>query len=140
MDLFPFVGNQRPDGTRRRSTRCSDCRRLYQAEGRLRRRREREAGVIQEPRELLPAAPLSMAVERWLSREIALGGERPALVACLGADDRTLWDWREGKRRSVELPLADRILTALDVLWFDVWDPEVFPDVVRFWEGSPVLI
>jgi hypothetical protein len=46
-----------------------------------------------------------------------------------GVPERTLHRWRYGEVGAVQLAVADQVLQRLDLLWFDVWPPERFPEV-----------
>lgn len=41
-----------------------------------------------------------------------------------GISDRTYRDWRDGSRPTVKFDTADRVLTRLGVLWWEVWDDQ----------------
>lgn len=54
-------------------------------------------------------------------RDGGAGSVAEVLCERLGISDKTLREWRAGARPSVQFDLADRILTRLGWLWWDVW-------------------
>jgi hypothetical protein len=71
------------------------------------------------------AAPLAAAILRWSDPDTDLG------TACeaAGTDARTVRGWRSGERRRARFAIAERILVALDLHWWDVFDPASAPGV-----------
>lgn len=113
------------------------------AEKRRRWDRERAArlrDVLPEPEPLrvvhggprLPGQPLGEAIER--AARFVEGGFEP-LCELVGVAPRTVYAWKTGER-SAELVNADGVLEALDLLWWEVWDPERYPEVVAVFEGE----
>lgn len=87
---------------------------------------EREAGGV------LPSAPLADAIARFARRQ-TFGGRATRqevldrIAADSGVSEKTMRDWTEGHRPTVQLDTAERILIALDLLWLDVYDPVKYP-------------
>ena len=66
----------------------------------------------------LPAKPLADFIEREMaSRNLSL----EEVARMTSVDTRSIRAWIKGERRNVQFDLADRVLTALDGLWFDIW-------------------
>ena len=88
-------------------------------------------------RVLLPVAPLLGAIEARAERE----GEPAFTFATrsVGVEERQWTRWKSGESRSVLASDADRVLIALDLLWFDVWAPEDdgYGAARAAWEGEP---
>lgn len=51
------------------------------------------------------------------------------LSESIGVSDRSMRRWKTGEVTDVSFDTADRILTALGLLWFDVWNEADFPEV-----------
>lgn len=80
----------------------------------------------------LPGQPLGEAIER--AARFVEGGLEP-LCELVGVAPRTVYAWKTGER-SAELVNADGVLEALDLLWWDVWDPAHYPEVAAVFEGE----
>ena len=80
----------------------------------------------------MPVGPLVDAALAWIERH---GLTLDAAGARFGVDEKTIRRWRDD-RGSVRLSDADSVLVAIDLLWFDVWDPAVYPEVAAIWEGE----
>ena len=66
----------------------------------------------------LPGRPLALAIDR-LAEDADLG----VICELAGIIDRLVTAWRRGER-NVEMELADKALTRLDLLWWEVWSEE----------------
>jgi hypothetical protein len=68
----------------------------------------------------LPSLPLAEAVDR---ARVSWGfSSMEDLCERLQVAPRTVMRWRNGDLPTVGFDLADRVLTRLDLLWFDVWE------------------
>lgn len=67
----------------------------------------------------LPAVPMAMMLARLEGLQTMDSVCRKAGIA-----DRSYREWREGSRATIEFRTADRILTRLGLLWWEVWDEE----------------
>lgn len=81
----------------------------------------RVASPIGNGGDFISAAPLARAVAAYQAMnpwftELELG-ER------IGVSDKTLREWRQGKRKSVHEDLADVVMTRMGWNWFDVYQP-----------------
>ncbi|PTL55782.1 hypothetical protein [Paraconexibacter algicola] len=76
-------------------------------------------------RDMLPAYALAVAFDAWVaaqqhdSRDVAFSIEETARE--LGTSARSVTGWRNGERDLVQFDLADRLLLAIDRLWWEVW-------------------
>lgn len=111
---------------------CRPCHAAYEAD----RRRWKRGKLAAPPRiesrgtrrdsgsfSRLPAAPLHEALMRLVTGTLA---DDPVMQVCAraGIDDRQLRAWAPGgSHQEVQFDIADRILTRLGLLWFDVWEP-----------------
>lgn len=90
----------------------------------------------------IPATALAALIDRMIEREtLDIPGSYGAQeIVCerLGLSTRTLFDWRSGKRRSVQFDIADRVLTRAGLFWWDVWEPgdEGYETVAALFEGE----
>lgn len=85
----------------------------------------------------LPAEPLSRAVYA------EAGGDSDALAAIChraGIHERQLYAWAHGEIERVQFDTADRVITRLGLLWFDVYEPgrEGYEDAARAFAGEAV--
>jgi hypothetical protein len=80
----------------------------------------------------LPAMPLGDALRSYACRE-GMADERVCELA--GIDPRNLFAWLHGERQMVQFDVADRVLTSLELSWWDVWDAND-PAVRGVWEGG----
>jgi hypothetical protein len=89
-----------------------------QAVGKARRR-----VVVKQTRRVVAVAPVACAVVR----EVALEDE--AMFAKLAdVSDRTLRDWRNGQtRKTMHAETAGKIMLALDLFWWEVFDVSLAP-------------
>jgi hypothetical protein len=102
---------------------------------RLRLLRAGKAPALVPPREeprnrevthRLPAAPLAAVLARFVAREGVdeeRGGGVGRVCDRAGIPDRTYFAWRTGEREHVNFDVADRVLTNLGLMWWDVWTP-----------------
>jgi Zn ribbon nucleic-acid-binding protein len=91
------------------------------------------APTIRESRiNRVPAAPLAAAIDRYARRN---GLELAEVCESAGIDPRNQYGWGHGERDTVQFDVADRVLQALGLLWFDVWDYDD-PAARRAWEGD----
>lgn len=79
----------------------------------------------------LPGPPLARAVVREAERR---GVDLDVLAEVIGTHGRRVRAWQAGE--NVELVAADAALVELDVLWWDVWDPEEHPVAAAAFEGD----
>lgn len=82
---------------------------------------------------VLSALPLVVAMNQIIQRERAISpaaqkiadGRKDSvrLTVCgrVGVSERTLYAWEHGERVNVQFDVADRIITGLGLLWFDVY-------------------
>jgi hypothetical protein len=91
-------------------------------------------------RDDLPAAPLAAALSAYLSRNAPMEHAGKAVtrhvLLSIGIQQRSYYAWCVGKRTSVRFVVADRALTAMDLNWWDVWDPVEYPEVARQLGGT----
>lgn len=74
----------------------------------------------------LPVAPLIAAIESYLKRTVLdMDGIGLRPHEHVGLDERTFSEWRSGKRKSAQLDLVDRALTAMGLHWWDVYEKPV---------------
>lgn len=110
--------------------------RAYAARRRAKRRNSEHAESRPAPTSghgpNIPARPLMAVIASWQERE-----RLDDLTAAerLGVSDRRMREWRKDGAWT-RLEIADKCLIALDLLWWEVWDPEEYPEVARIWEGS----
>lgn len=80
---------------------------------------------------LVPVAPLVPFVRAWLATlDLPEGDEGSSAVTQIGVQGRRWFDWRTGRATMIRFDVADRVIVALDLLPFDVWDD---PDVLALW-------
>lgn len=92
----------------------------------------------------LPAKPLGDVLEARIQKALAgreYGGvegstqpTRETVCQGYGATIRDLLDWKSGRREGVRFDTAERVMIALDLLWFDIWPPEEFPEVAAVFD------
>lgn len=102
--------------------------------------------VMEEPTfDRLPVEPLVPFIRDLIEREQrnSAGDEmdvqqgiKAAVCAALGINVRTLYAWQHGERSMANFDTCDRILIALGRLWWEVWPPEQYPEMVSIWEGD----
>ena len=85
---------------------------------------------------VLPGRPLGEFVT--LRAQTTPGG-MDALAARLQVSHKTVAAWRAGER-DVAVGIADAALVALDVLWFDVWDPDKHPEAAAVFDPDEVAL
>jgi hypothetical protein len=73
---------------------------------------------------VLPAKPLAVAIARAVIRH---QDTVEAICESIGTDARSYTAWRS-EREGVQVDVADRVITGLGLLWFDVYDEDVWPD------------
>lgn len=76
-----------------------------------------------EQRRRLPLNVLSAAIKSDRGNRVELAQDSEILAEQLGVSPKALQEWRLGKRRTVQFDSADRVLLALGVCWWDVWQP-----------------
>lgn len=71
----------------------------------------------------VPARPLADAVVRYANSRRVRGVPRSLEDVCaqLGIEPRTLYAWRVGERALAHFDIADAILQATELNWWDVW-------------------
>lgn len=79
----------------------------------------------------MPARPLMVLIDAWMERE---GLTDLAAAARLGTSDRRFRDWRKGG--NTRMSIVDKALIAMDMLWWEVWSPDEYPEVAKIWEGE----
>jgi hypothetical protein len=94
----------------------------------------------------LPAAPMAAFVRRRLDmakREHLRVGYGEAgvftdegILGRWGVSDRTVRDWEAGLRATVNPRKADEVLTRMGAGWWEVWEPERFPDLAPLLGGD----
>lgn len=113
---------------------CRGCRAAYARERKLRKAGQDVVPHLDVMHENggppLPAQPLMVAIDEWMARE---GLSDVAAAALIGTADRRFREWRHGG--NTRLAIADAALVAMDLLWFDVWPEDQYPDVAAIWEG-----
>lgn len=80
----------------------------------------------------MPAAPLMTVLDAWMESE---GMSDLAAAAQLGTSDRRFRDWRK-PGATTRMSLVDAALVAMDLLWFDVYPPDQYPEVAAIWEAE----
>ena len=132
---FFYVAGWRKDGSARLYRQCKWCQNA--------RRGQYPRGRAGAP-SVLPSRPLVEAVQAVAHRETYAnpwarpnGGDSGLGIVVLraGIPARTWREWESGHRPMAQLDTADRVLTRLGLLWFDVWPPEDYPEVAQAWEG-----
>lgn len=77
----------------------------------------------------LPAPPLLEAIHTYAKRN---GLTKEDAADHVGTNLRRINDWeRKGGRAVVRESLADKILLALHLNWYEVWDPDEYPQVAK---------
>lgn len=79
-------------------------------------------------RDVLPALP-AMPLVNLLDRMAESRGSVDELASELHFSPRNLFAWRVGERQYVRFDVADRILTAAGLLWWEVWTEEEYPEL-----------
>lgn len=128
-------GNRTGPPSLRWSRYCRPCDRLNDRERRARKRQAREAAERAAARQLhlrIPSAPLAAAINRVIVRESTHGTDygdddstRVRVCERAGIPDRTEYAWRTGERPSAQFDAADRVLTRLEILWWEAYAPDV---------------
>ena len=86
----------------------------------------------------VPARALGSVVEEYIQRQLSntycpddadINTTRELVAKTLGTTARTVYAWRSGERIWVGLDMADRILLALGLNWWEVWDEPEPPAV-----------
>lgn len=78
----------------------------------------------------LPGPPLAAAIDAWIAKEGIddhTAGER------IGVADRRFREWRIGGK--TRMSIADKCLVEMELLWWEVWPPDEFPEAVEIWEA-----
>lgn len=109
------------------------------------RQGERDDEALRMPR--LPAAPLAAVLDERIRRDLQTAHRnghpgrgkmtRESVCKGYGTTARDLNDWLQGRRALVQFDVADRVLLALGLLWFDVWEPAEFPEVAALFDHEP---
>lgn len=124
--------------------------RIYNGLRTLAKGGKRHRPRVQLPHEVggsLPAAPLGAFLDDYIERhqkaakEAGLKPEtKAALCEALGAEERSARGWINGERAEVHFALADRVFTAAGVLWWEVYDADLYPEAhaqaARLFEGD----
>lgn len=110
----------------------------------LRQRRERRAIAAAQagrtlrllappanPTERLPARPLLDAMARLAELEQR---DVHTIARRAGMRDRLVYELTTRQEPRVSIETADRALLNLDLLWWEVWDPQAHPDVQQIFE------
>lgn len=146
VDAFP-VKRRWPDGTvRYRKARCRSCTRDQERAAKQRMLRPPAAvcPVDVERPVYLPVGPLREAVKHAIRRrsmQLGMWDEKLStgeICKRCGIRDRLWRDWKAGTSRRVTLDVADRVMLGLGVLWWEVWDPQEFPEVAKVFEPEEV--
>lgn len=93
-------------------------------------RRRRAKRTVPDRAVTMPALQLALAIDGAAAREAGPvdennhGGRLAAVCLRCELNERTVWAWRTGERPRVELAVADRVLVALELLWWDIWNEE----------------
>lgn len=74
----------------------------------------------------LPAKPLSELLDVLVTQ---YDGDTEALGRALNFSSRNLRAWRTGEREEVQFDVADRILTAAGLMWWEVWTEDEYPEL-----------
>lgn len=82
---------------------------------------------------MLPAGPLVALLDRYIEnharyRNIGDGSALETVCAWADIDPRQLYAWQTGEIAEVQLGTADRVMTGLGVLWWEVYDPADYPE------------
>lgn len=79
----------------------------------------------------LPLLPVQPLRERVLRRVHALETQLTREEACekVGVTTRMLNHWERGTYDAVRFDVADRVLIALGLNWFDVWTEDEYPEI-----------
>jgi transposase len=80
-----------------------------------------------EDGERLPVAPLAAAISRYVARSDDPVHTERVLALRSGVSERLLLFWREGERETVNEATAERVLDALGLLWWEVYDLALAP-------------
>lgn len=140
LEGFP-VKKRWPDGSvRYRKSRCAECTRRERERQSERKRRADRAPVDLEPVVKLPAAPIVACLDRAARRKARSMGmfdlRHATAVTCrkAGVGDRLVREWRASPDAVTTLDTADRVLLAMGWMWWEVWDPAVFPQVAAVFD------
>lgn len=79
----------------------------------------------------LPAQPLGDLLYDVASQNGGIKG----LCDELGLNERTAQRWHHGQASTVQFDQADKVLTALSLMWFEVWPEDRYPEVHRRMEA-----
>ncbi len=100
-------------------------------------KREREGFVpkpvkrgqrVNRPSPRLPGKPLAVLIDKLASEnELSLASQ----CAALGVSDRAVRHWSEGESSAVNFTTADKVLTAVGLLPWDVWDEKQLSRVIE---------
>lgn len=80
-----------------------------------------------------PGPPLAAALESYAART---GRPMSQMMEWAGSSYKRFEDWRAGA--GVKFDRADRALSLTDLLWWEVWPPEEFPEVAAIFEPEAV--
>lgn len=79
-------------------------------------------------REYVPVAPaVALIVRQTVCNGEPLEDAERQLSERAGVTPRLLYAWRSGERRGARAESVERVMLALDVLWWEVFDPELAP-------------
>ena len=82
--------------------------------------------LLSDPSPELPARPLAVALDALAAK---LEGGIEELAVQVGFSSRSYRGWRSGERATVRFDLADKILVAAGLEWWDVWSEDEHPSV-----------
>lgn len=93
----------------------------------------------------LPSVPLWQAITQMVEREGLDGGTKEMICERAGIPERRLLSWGPGgEQQSVRFDTADKVISRLDLEWWNVYGPEHGDDVhalaVRVWAGDDVAV
>lgn len=89
---------------------------------------------------VVASAPLARALLREVSARADLDNPRADVCRSAGIAPRQLNGWAKGEYRMARFDVADRVLTSLEWLWWEVYDPQAYgPGVFRDRQRDDVL-
>lgn len=78
---------------------------------------------------MLPVAPLFDRARKLVDALEEAKLTREEACSTAGVAPRLFRQWETGIYATVRFDVADRVLIALGLNWFDVWDPAEYPEV-----------
>lgn len=79
----------------------------------------------------MPVKPLMEAIDAWIKRH---GYNDEEAADRLGVASRRFREWRTSQPFT-RMSVADRCMTRMGLLWWEVWDEAKYPEVAEIWEG-----